>query len=97
MLCAHSQATTRQVEPKGNKCMSVGYPSSQKGYKCCHPGKGDRVFFTMDVTFHEDLPYYSPEGKEVIHDDSKGKQVPLVQSIPPPSYQDKWMMTKIKT
>lgn len=41
----------------------------------------------MDVTFQEDVPFYSPNGKDVIYDESQGERVPpLVQSVPPPSY-----------
>lgn len=65
----------------------MGYPSTQKGYKCYLPEKVIRYFVTMDVTFQEDVPFYSPNGKDVIYDESQGERVPpLVQSVPPPSY-----------
>ena len=35
----------------------MGYASTQKGYKCWDP-IGRRLFVSMDVTFHEEEPYY---------------------------------------
>ena len=40
----------------------------------------------MDVTFHEDVPYYSLEGKEIQHENSMTEILPLFQSSSP-SYQ----------
>lgn len=42
----------------------------------------------MDVTFHEDIPYYSLEGKGATHEEKQGELLPLVQIAPPLSYQD---------
>lgn len=41
----------------------------------------------MDVTFDEDIPYYLPESKELIHEESKGVSLSLIQSVPLLSYQ----------
>lgn len=40
---------------------------------------------TMDVTFHEDVPFYYSEGYSV-NDENQGEPVPLVQLVSPPSY-----------
>lgn len=40
----------------------------------------------MDVTFHEEVPYYSLEGKEIQHENSMREILPLFQSSSP-SYQ----------
>lgn len=85
------------MDPKETKCIFIRYPSFQKGYKCYLPRKNGSMFVTMDVTFYEDVPYYSPESKQLPHEEDKGEPilceedkgelVPLVQSAPPPSYQ----------
>ena len=40
----------------------VGYVLHKKGYRCYHPPTR-RMFITMDVVFHEDSMYFSPESK----------------------------------
>ncbi|KAI5324552.1 hypothetical protein L3X38_033625 [Prunus dulcis] len=39
------------------RCVFIGYSSTQKGYKCYHPPT-QKVHVTLDVTFHEEVPYY---------------------------------------
>ena len=46
-----------KLDPQAVKCIFVGYASTQKGYKCWDP-IGKRLFVSMDVTFHEEEPYY---------------------------------------
>lgn len=43
------------------------------------------MFVKMDETFHEDVPFYSSEGK-VVNDENQGEPVTLVQLVSPPSY-----------
>lgn len=42
----------------------------------------------MDVSFHEEIPFYSSTSKELLPDCSAKESVPLVDSIPPPTYPD---------
>eukprot|EP00267_Zea_mays_P045028 XP_020397263.1 uncharacterized protein LOC109941162 [Zea mays] len=46
-----------KLDPQAVKCIFVGYSSTQKGYKCWDP-IGKRLLVSMDVTFHEEDPYY---------------------------------------
>ncbi|KAM7499356.1 hypothetical protein LguiA_023770 [Lonicera macranthoides] len=46
-----------KLEPRALKCVFVGYASSQKGYRCYHPPT-QKVYVTMDVTFHEENMYF---------------------------------------
>ncbi|KAI5345135.1 hypothetical protein L3X38_013012 [Prunus dulcis] len=39
------------------QCVFIGYSSTQKGHKCYHPPT-QKVHVTLDVTFHEEVPYY---------------------------------------
>ena len=64
----------------------MGYSSTQKGYKCYVPENGGKYFVTMDVTFFEDVPYYSSKGKEILEPNRQGEPPTLVQDTSPPSY-----------
>ena len=66
----------------------MGYPSSQKGYKCYVPriGTSGRLFVTIDVSFHEEIPFYSSASLELLPDCSEKESGPLVDSISPPTY-----------
>ncbi|KAL6277717.1 hypothetical protein ACE6H2_021318 [Prunus campanulata] len=50
-----------KLDPCAIKCLFVGYASHQKGYRCYHPPTR-KMFVTMDVTFHEDLSYFTIDG-----------------------------------
>ncbi|BBG99846.1 hypothetical protein Prudu_009672 [Prunus dulcis] len=39
------------------RCVFIGYSTTQKGYKCYHP-PSQKVYVTLDVTFHEEEQYY---------------------------------------
>ena len=75
-----------KLDPKAVKCVFVGYPSNQKGYKCYAPGKKGRIFVTMDVSFYEDVPFYSSVSEDLIHGKSKVNSLPLLDFITPPIY-----------
>ncbi|KAI5312926.1 hypothetical protein L3X38_042100 [Prunus dulcis] len=46
-----------KLDPCALCCVFIGYSTTQKGYKCYHPPT-QKVHFTLDVTFHEEAPYY---------------------------------------
>jgi hypothetical protein len=39
------------------KCIFIGYPTGQKGYKCWSSSER-RTFISMDMTFRESEPFY---------------------------------------
>jgi len=47
-----------KLDARAIKCVFVGYGGSQKGYKCYHPPTR-KYYVTMDVTFFEDMSYFS--------------------------------------
>ena len=46
-----------KLDPKSMKCVFIGYSPTQKGYKCFYPDNR-KVFISIDMTFHENQPYY---------------------------------------
>ncbi|CAL9017645.1 unnamed protein product [Prunus brigantina] len=46
-----------KLDPCALRCVFIGYSSTQKGYKCYHPPT-QKVHVTLDMTFHEEVPYY---------------------------------------
>ncbi|BFG29747.1 hypothetical protein CerSpe_160210 [Prunus speciosa] len=46
-----------KLDPCALRCVFIGYSTTQKGYKCYHPPT-QKVHITLDVTFHEEVPYY---------------------------------------
>ena len=67
-----------KLDARSLKCVFVGYRSHQKGYKCYHP-PSQRFYVTIDVTFSEDMYYFSPtvspseEEKHVFYEDQFGE------------------------
>lgn len=47
-------------------------------------GTNGRLFVTMDVSFHEEISFYSLASKELVPDCSEKESVPHVDSISPP-------------
>ena len=50
-----------KLDHRAIKCIFIGYPSRQKGYKCWSPTER-RTFVSMDVTFRESEPFYGNGG-----------------------------------
>ncbi|BBN70448.1 hypothetical protein Prudu_1477S000700 [Prunus dulcis] len=46
-----------KLDPCALRCVFIGYSSTHKCYKCYHPPT-QKVHITLDVTFHEEVPYY---------------------------------------
>lgn len=57
---AYVHSNDGKLEPRAKKCMFIGYADYKKGYRCVDPKSG-KVYVTRDVSFHEKIPYFTPE------------------------------------
>ena len=49
-----------KLDPRGLRCVFVGYSSTQKGYRCYYP-PSRKFFVSADVIFNEAEKYYASE------------------------------------
>ncbi|KAL0316464.1 UNVERIFIED_CONTAM: Retrovirus-related Pol polyprotein from transposon RE2 [Sesamum radiatum] len=70
-----------KLSPCFVKCIFLGYSQTQKGYRCYDP-QSRRSFTSVDVTFFESTPFYSPQSSVVIPPPSVPLPVPTL-SVPP--------------
>ncbi|XP_052725873.1 retrovirus-related Pol polyprotein from transposon TNT 1-94 isoform X1 [Vigna angularis] len=63
-----------KLSPRSHKCVFLGFPRSQKGYKCFSPSL-NRHFIPADVTFDESSFYFS-------HLSSSSVPLPVTVDIP---------------
>ncbi|XP_010555089.1 PREDICTED: uncharacterized protein LOC104824676 [Tarenaya hassleriana] len=56
-----------KLDARSQKCILVGYSTTQKGYKCFDP-IANRVRVSREVIFHEDLSYYDTQSWNTIED-----------------------------
>lgn len=54
-----------KISAKSFKCVFIGYLRLKRGYLCYNPSI-KKTFITMDVTFFEDVPFYSPSNAPML-------------------------------
>ena len=67
-----------KLDPRGLKCIFLGYTPHQKAYKCYHP-PNKQYFVTMVVSIYEHLSYYprtNLQGESSTQEDKPGYPLP---------------------
>jgi hypothetical protein len=75
-----------KLDPRAHKCIFLGYSRTQKGYRCYSPSL-QKHFVSADVTFFEDVPYYSPQGgqlqESILSNPVIPTPIPYAPQVPP--------------
>ncbi|KAG7599434.1 Integrase catalytic core [Arabidopsis suecica] len=56
-----------KLEPKSEKCVFLGYSTTQKGYKCFNPST-NRMLVSRDVKFFEEQSYFATKSWDNVKD-----------------------------
>jgi hypothetical protein len=81
----HNHSPNRdKLDPRAHKCIFLGHSRTQKGYRCYSPSLR-KHFVSADVTFFEDIPYYSPQGRQLQESMLSAPVIPTHVPIAPPT------------
>ena len=69
-----------KLEPRSVNCVFLGY-STHKAYKCYSP-QNRRIYHTMDVTFFEREPYYTPASIQGDNGQQQQQTLPTQMELP---------------
>uniref|UniRef100_A0A2N9F645 Integrase catalytic domain-containing protein n=1 Tax=Fagus sylvatica TaxID=28930 RepID=A0A2N9F645_FAGSY len=82
----HNHSPNRdKLDPCAHKCIFLGYSCTQKGYWYYSPSLR-KHFVSAEVTFFEDISYYSPKGRQLQESMLSAPVIPThdVPLVPPP-------------